>query len=289
MAIRYPYAVFLSLFLCLLFLTRFFNYNPWQHPHAWTPQLLHVEKALVVVTKSQETSLWVEDVDPSWRKYTYLITQDTLNSDSNITLSVPVNKGNEAMRYLSFIIDHYHNLPNIIVFRHGHNDAWHQRADAATEINYLNLTTVRERGYQNFRCTLHDGLHDHECPVEKNGHREDNTTSYWETVEPELASAFEALWGAWFGGTRPEYLMAPCCAQFAVTGEAVRRRPREKYVEYRRWLIETELEDYFSGRVFERSWHVVFGMPPVSCGDEEECNCQIYTGPLGCGGASESR
>lgn len=90
MAIRYPYAVFLSLFLCLLFLTRFFNYNPWQHPHAWTPQLLHVEKALVVVTKSQETSLWVEDVDPSWRKYTYLITQDTLNSDSNITLSVPV-------------------------------------------------------------------------------------------------------------------------------------------------------------------------------------------------------
>ena len=77
--------------------------------------------------------------------------------------------------------------------------------------------------------------------------------------------------------------MAACCAQFVVTGETVRGRSREEYVRFRQYLIDTELDDYFSGRVFERSWHVVFGKRPVDCEVEKECRCQVYTGPLGCG------
>lgn len=30
------------------------------------------------------------------------------------------NKGNEAMAYLQFIIDYYHQLPNATAFVHGH-------------------------------------------------------------------------------------------------------------------------------------------------------------------------
>lgn len=291
MVMKTSYAIFP--FLCILFLLIFFiqlsKHSPRQQSHASKHQT-RIEKALVVVTRSQEASRWMNDVDPSWTKYIYIVTEDALpsNSNSNITLSVPVNKGNEAMRYLSFIIDHYDNLPNIIAFRHGHLETWHQHANATSEVNYLNLTTVRQRGYQSFRCTLHDGLSNHDCPAEGETHVEDNDKSYWDSVEPELTKTYGDLWDAWFGGTRPEYLMAACCAQFVVTRESVMRRSKEKYMEYRQWLIETELEDYFSGRVFERSWHVVFGKGAVSCEKEEECFCQVYTGPLGCNGGAGS-
>ena len=194
------------------------------------------------------------------------------------------NKGNEAMRYLSFIIDHYDNLPDIIAFRHGHKESWNQRADAPAEVNNLNLTAVRQRGYQNFRCTLFDGRLNHECPALG----EDIPEDYWESVEPELATTFTDIWDAWFGGARPEYLMTACCAQFVVTRESVMSRSKEKYIEYRQWLIDTELEDYFSGRVLERTWHIIFGKPPVWCEREEDCDCQIYTGPLGCDQGSGS-
>ena len=187
------------------------------------------------------------------------------------------------MRYLSFLIDNYSNLPEIIAFRHGHRSSWHQSADAASEINHLNLTTIRKRGYQNFRCTLNDGMKDNDCPADGKDHRTHEGKPYWESVEPELQNAFTNLWDNWFGGPRPEYLMSACCAQFVVTGETVRGRSRDEYVKFRQYLIDTELDDYFSGRVFERSWHVVFGKKPVDCEEKEECRCQVYTGPLGCG------
>ena len=88
----------------------------------------------------------MEDVHPDWIQYPYLVTEDT---DPNSTLTVPANKGNEAMRYLSFIIDNYDSLPDIIAF---HEYAWHQSFGSAAEVNNLNLTTVRFRGYQNFKC-----------------------------------------------------------------------------------------------------------------------------------------
>lgn len=49
-----------------------------------------IEKALVVVTKNQEDQLWTNDVDPSWTRYTYLVTEDSSLTHSNFTLSVPL-------------------------------------------------------------------------------------------------------------------------------------------------------------------------------------------------------
>lgn len=186
------------------------------------------------------------------------------------------------MRYLSFIIDYYDNLPDIIAFRHGHRSSWHQSEDSAAEINYLNLTTIRNRGYQNFRCTLFDGVMNHDCPADMKDHLEHDGKPYWESVAPELQTEFAHLWQTWFGTPRPEYLMSACCAQFVVTRETVLTRSRGEYMRFRQYLIDTEVNDYYSGRVFEKVWHVVFGKPPVLCEEEEVCKCQVYTGPLGC-------
>lgn len=129
---------------------------------------------------------------------------------------------------------------------------------------------------------MFDGTYDHDCPADGKDHLTHNGKPYWESVEPALQNAFTNLWNDWFGSPRPEYLMSPCCAQFVVTREAVLGRSKDEYVKYRQFLIDTELDDYFSGRVFERSWHVIFGKPPVLCETEEECKCQVYTGSLGC-------
>lgn len=54
-----------------------------------------------------------------------------------------------------------------------------------------------------------------------------------------------------------------CCAQFAVTKEAIRRRPREDYIRFRDWLLNTPLQNGLTGRFFEYSWHSKFSSVPV--------------------------
>ena len=236
-------------------------------------------KALVVVARSHETTQWMKDVHPDWIQYQYIGTEDT-NPNSN--LSVPENKGNEAMRYLSFIIDNYDSLPDIIAFRHGHNTIWHQRSDAVAEVNSLNLTTIRLRGYLNFLCEAVCGEHIRLAEMQSAAIASKNATNKLLSTRSQVpvdAAIFEN-WDSWFGVPMPEELVAACCAQFVVVKEAVHRRTREQYVAWRQWLLNTTLEDYHSGMVFERLWHVIFGMPPADCGWGGECYCNIYTGPL---------
>lgn len=223
----------------------------------------------------------MEDVKPDWIKYPYILSE---NFNPNSTLSVPANNGNEAMRYLSFIIDNYDSLPDFIAFRHGHGSAWHQRFDSATEINNLNLTTVRLRGYQNFNCEGAWGCDEHIYLAEKQ--RAENASN---SEANELLSARSAIevdaaiyenWDSWFGVPMPEDVTGPCCAQFAVTKEAVYRRTKEKYIAWRQWLLITDLNRSLSGMVLERLWHFIFGMPAVLCQENEQCWCSTFTDPL---------
>lgn len=47
-----------------------------------------------------------------------------------------------------------------------------------------------------------------------------------------------------------QILATPCCAQFAVSREQVRKRPLKEYRKYYTWLMETPLNDETSGRIF---------------------------------------
>ena len=224
----------------------------------------------------------MKDVHPAWMQYPYIVTEDT-KVDS--TLFVPANKGNEAMRYLSFIIDNYDSLPDIIAFRHGHQKAWHQIFDSAAEVNNLNLTTVRLRRYQNFLCEARMWGCDQQILLadkqrEENG---SNGVAYHPLSprsQPEVDAAIYNHWDSWFGGPMPENLAGACCAQFVVVKEAVWRWPKSKYIGWRKWLLETSMESWAAGMVFERTWHVIFGMPPVQCESDDHCYCNVYTGPL---------
>jgi len=121
-------------------------------------------------------------------------------------------------------------------------------------LSRLRLPHIQALGYVNLRCVWTIG-----CPAELHPVREYDAV-LGELSEPKRDSrtgsvykeAFEVL----FPGIEvPEAVGASCCAQFAVTGDKVRERPKGDYEAYRRWLLETELPDDISGRVMEYSWH----------------------------------
>ena len=184
-----------------------------------------------------------------------------------------LNKGREAMAYLTFLIDHYHNLPSTMVFVHPHlqawPQAWHTDADdynQVSSIRSLKLDYVQEHGYANMRCIHGPGCPDEIQPFRQEEHR---------TAEHAMRDA----WPYMFGGnisSIPKTIAQPCCSQFAVSKAQVLQRSQGDYIRYRQWLLDTPIDDATSGRVFEYLWHVIFGKEPVYCPELFSCRCQQF-------------
>ena len=154
------------------------------------------------------------------------------------------------MAYLTYIIEHYDSLPSVIAFMHAHRKgfwgAWHTDSrlhDNVESMRNLQLDYVRRNGYVNLRCNWSPGC---DFGDRHNAH-----------VTPEI-------WEELFTGTPfPGEVGAACCAQFAVSQEQVLKRPLRDYKNYRQWLLDTDLTDRKSGRVFEYSWQIVFSKDAV--------------------------
>lgn len=194
-------------------------------------------------------------------------------------LHPPRNKGHEVMVYLTYIISHYDNLPDIAIFMHAHRWAWHNNAimdnDAASMIRYLSPEHVTRVGYMNMRCHWDPGCPDWLHPAKPRGdmHKQE---------EGQLA----ATWSEIFPGEpMPAVLAQPCCAQFALSKARMLAVPRERYVQYRDWVLRTTLDDYMSGRMFEYTWQFLFTGRNVECPAMHACYCDGYG--LCFGGAAE--
>jgi len=165
------------------------------------------------------------------------------------------------MAYLTYLIDFYSTLPSLIAFVHSHRDgwpgAWH--TDNGQYSNPLSLQTfkheyVHERGYANLRCNWIPGCGRDDLQPYRNPPKEDRTEE----------RAMVEIWALLFDGAMaPERIGVACCSQFAVSREQVRKRSKEEYVKYRKWLLETPMDDETSGRVLEYLWHVMFGRESV--------------------------
>ncbi|KAK3936452.1 hypothetical protein QBC46DRAFT_321470 [Diplogelasinospora grovesii] len=218
--------------------------------------------------KGEDTS-WFERYLSQWRANTYVV------NDPTAELTVPANKGREAMVYLTYIIDRYHSLPDIVLFLHAERFQWHNDNpdyDGLWSLQNLNLSHIRTSGYVNLRCVWVLGCPGEIKPVEDeaatptDGSSEIHTKHVFKRALQELLPGMDV----------PTVVGVPCCAQFAVTREAILQRPREDYVRYRKWLLETPLGDNLSGRVLEYAWHIVFGTPAVHCPAAGDCYCKLY-------------
>lgn len=74
----------------------------------------------------------------------------------------------------------------------------------------------------------------------------------------------------------PEIFGSQCCSQFAVSRNAIRSRSREEYQMQMDWILNTELEDAVSGRVFEHMWPYLFLGKAVDCPEEFQALCRYY-------------
>ena len=76
-------------------------------------------KALVVASLAGDDTSWLDEHLADWERYVYVV------DDAGANLTVPRNKGRESNAYLTFLIDHYANLPDYMVFLHALRYQWH--------------------------------------------------------------------------------------------------------------------------------------------------------------------
>ncbi|KAF7593443.1 hypothetical protein BBP40_011449 [Aspergillus hancockii] len=227
------------------------------------PQLQTLEQDLVVASMKDDDVSWLFEHFPDWHKSIYVV------DDKKAELTVKQNKGRESMVYLTYIIDNYNNLPESMLFIHSKRFQWHNDDpyyDGVPMLRHFQLPYLRKQGYVNLRCAWVLG-----CPVEihplTDTHRDAvHAGEYFKTGFMELFPGVEV----------PEQVGVSCCAQFGVTRSKVHERPKSDYERFRKWLIETPLQDDLSGRIMEYSWHMIFGKDPVFCPTAEECYCKVF-------------
>ena len=203
----------------------------------------------------------------SWQNAVYTVDNTTA------ALHTAKNKGHESTPYLTYIVENYDRLPSTIAFLHSHKNgypqAWHNDNDFydnALNLRDLNTTHVQNQGYVNLRCNDDPG-----CPVEL------DLTDRVPNPDRTAELAMPHVWATIFDDVdMPERIGVPCCAQFAVSRDQVLTRPLSDYKKYLDFLLDTELDDETSGRVFEYLWHIIFGKSAIYCPDMLQCYCETY-------------
>ncbi|KAH7025885.1 uncharacterized protein B0I36DRAFT_329351 [Microdochium trichocladiopsis] len=227
----------------------------------------HKVELVVASTKAEDTA-WVTKHFPDWHPQIYVV------NNKHATLTVPKNKGREAMVYLTYIIDNYDDLPENVVFIHASRFAWHNDDpdyDAVPTLRNLQLDYVAESGYVNLRCVWVIGCPYEIHPFQDAGHKDEGSKT--PSAKGVYKQAFEEL----LPGTQvPELVAVSCCSQFAVTRQTLQTRPRSDYEHFRDWLLKTPLTDDLSGRVLEFLWHILFGKDAVFCPSAATCYCKVF-------------
>ncbi|KAH0613053.1 uncharacterized protein H6S33_009433 [Morchella sextelata] len=238
-------------------------------------------KHLVLPRMSNEDVSWLTYLPPEMMitPKPYIVDADLDNPPVG-AMTTPINKGHEVLVYLTYIIEHYdHALPDIIIFVHAHSATWHnndlQLASTPVMLLEMNYLRVLRHGYVNLRCHWQPG-----CPAWIRA----NTTET-DINKPEEAVFRQGFQELFPGEEMPDVFSTACCAQFAVTADTIRKHPKERYVKWRQWIIDTELEDNVSGRIWEYLWQFVFPGPErlgsleeraTSCPKEHVCYCDGY-------------
>jgi hypothetical protein len=242
-----------------------------------TPSPTGTTRAVVMGKLSKEDTDWVGDHLKDWQSYIYVVDLPT-NASSPTGLRTKINKSKEAYPYLTYIIDHYPNFPDVMLFIHAHRSgwpqAWHNDAknyDAVNMLHDLRLDTVLDRGYVNLRCQSVPG-----CP--------DEIQPYRFPPDPDKVpeQIFPFVYAEFFNvplsevRKEVEVVATQCCAQFAVSKEQVLKRPKEDYERFRDYIEKTPYDDDTIGRVLEYMWHIMFGAPAVQCEATSSCWCNVY-------------
>ncbi|KAF2770865.1 hypothetical protein EJ03DRAFT_269909 [Teratosphaeria nubilosa] len=217
-------------------------------------------KALIVASIQTDNMTWLDIHLLGMEHYVYV------NDDPDAEYTVPMNKGNEVMTYLTFLIDHYDKLPEIMLFVHAHeatnHNPWLLHTSMPEMAKAISPQRIIREGYLNMHCGAW-ALGD--CPA---GIRPAQGLPFTERKQ-----AWEELFPQY---PIPAILAQSCCAQFAVSRERVLQIPRDDFIRYRQWLLDTDMPDRISGYIWEYLWQFIFKGEHVYCPPQDECYCDGY-------------
>lgn len=205
--------------------------------------------------------------------------------DPNATHTVPVNKGNEAMVYLTYLIDHYDFLPDLMVFMHAGRTSWHNNIllhlKSSSLIQRLRRPHARDAGFVNLRCDASNACTEIRYAVHGQYPASVFTRKridYSRQLELEYAE-FDQLWDEIFPGQPvPSAIGTHTGAQFALTRDMARRVSLAELKRLRQWIVDADLTSKSAGAVLEFVWHMLFlgTQASVLCPAPLECYCALY-------------
>ena len=167
------------------------------------------------------------------------------------------------MTYLTFIVQHYDNLPDVMVFLHGHSNAWHQPISIAKMLDAINYSAVPP--FINFRGCVIAGDDPSQTRAKKATDMEP-PGNRWKKRHHVNYIAISRFWDELNlhnkynlpGPLKYNYIHGPenemiwgslpifdinsyCCAQFIVTRAAVQRLPLNFYLDAQQWTEHTAM------------------------------------------------
>jgi hypothetical protein len=183
-------------------------------------------RVVVVIAHYNEDLSWVSMI-----KYDHVVYSKTLTEGANVHHQA-TNKGNEASAYMQYIVDHYDELPEYILFVHGHETSWHHNGSIVDIINEVELSPYKTLNkYQTGKLDPH---------------------------HPDVVVAMRDFPLAFEFPPDVTNLDYDSCAMFCVTRETIRRRPREFYERFLEYLWTTSTPTFYSSRVGEYTYRWMF-------------------------------
>ncbi|KAJ5084457.1 hypothetical protein NUU61_009036 [Penicillium alfredii] len=239
---------------------------------------------LVFGKTRREDVKWVRDLiqeNPNFKPFIY-----TADAEPEPGFLPPHSaRGREVSAYLSYVVDYYEQLPAYSIFIHANEDQWHNDLfgpSTKAVLKSLRLEAVDAKGYVNLRCEFEPG-----CPTSIHPHNPTPHDIETKDTRAYVSQIYMDLFAVPLQQV-PDHLGAICCAQFAVSRDRIRQRPKSDYQRMLNWVDgpSAEIVDSFGvGWVFESLWHVVFGMDSINCPETLQCRCDNYgwCGPLASG------
>jgi hypothetical protein len=151
--------------------------------------------------------------------------------------------GREAAAFLSYIVEHYYNLPPLVVMLHAHETSYHTFGKNATHLlSLLRWEEARRRGYTSLNLRMYSPI----CNKSGNANWDLLQSRYWSPYFIDL-------------GPAPGDAAAYCCAQFVVTKERILARSLEFYDGLLRFVANPSIAGD-AARMLEHSWHMIFSV-----------------------------
>lgn len=194
------------------------------------------------------------------------------------------NVGNEAAKYLTYITEYYHELPETVAFVQAGRQDWHDPFPKDATLRAWQWGAAAQLGGIKFLptsapCLVEDSeqLAPHPRPTAPPGEACGDVVEH----SPKQMRTIREVWPSVFQqelGPLPQRWMTHCCAQFEATRDAIQQHPLDFYQGLLEWVKQHDRELLESdhagsvernhdperrdaGHVLEPLWVLLFAQP----------------------------